>query len=678
MERKRIATLTSRTAILFVLVVMLTACDAADGLIGIHNAFLPGNNQVPTPTVVAAASGIEVGTSTTLTASGSGTDAVYNWSIVAGGGTVDTPGNTVSFTASATPETVTISTYASIVGFQDSASVETEILVSDLPFLDAPTISFDEGTSTVFVDNSVNVTASGSGAGVTYNWTVTGSGSIASTGSTVAYTAPSTEETATVSVYASAAGSNDSPATDATITVKKNHFALLRFTNGVFNLNQTATLSWSSSTLDAAYFDNSTPTQLEVLQSGDYFLSLTIPMANTAVIRSAVRAQVYVNGVANDGAVADSSYIRMDTDHTESSDHLAILLHGLSAGDDIEVRLTAAANAGTVTITNQATLYVEYVEPSRTIFAATAVATTGGTNLNRAAEFPLIWTQSVADSGFSHSGTENITLDSAGYYLVYVNLPTTMVTVSTARFSVEVQVELDGVTVNGGRARQGYIRNQDDHDSASIHWSGLVHAASAGQVITITARQEQSMTTAGTVDVGSNEATIFIERIDPAAFIYSGRALNPVSGSDWNSAAELAVDWAIGDTLLDGATYSHSTSSQSERVTIEKAGDYLVIYNDALWYSVAPVDVEYRFNPRIRLNLDGSPVTGAETKTHYQRHDATGNRRSSASLVFYLHGVSAGQVLTVGTQQEANTSGTGIVTPELAQDYALLTIIRKQ
>ena len=78
------------------------------------------------------------------------------------------------------------------------------------------------------------------------------------------------------------------------------------------------------------------------------------------------------------------------------------------------------------------------------------------------------------------------------------------------------------------------------------------------------------------------------------------------------------------------------------------------------------------------MHLDGSPVTGAETKTHYLRHDTTGNRRSSASLVFYLRGVSAGQVLTVGTQQEATASGTGIVTPELPDDFALLTIIRKQ
>ena len=118
MERNRVAALTSRTAILIVIVAMLTACDAADGLIGIHAPFLPGYIHIP-----------------------------------------------------------------------------------------APTISADEGTSIVFVNNSVNLTASGSGDGVPYNWPVTGSGSIVSTGSTVAYTAPSTEETATVSVYAGAAGS---------------------------------------------------------------------------------------------------------------------------------------------------------------------------------------------------------------------------------------------------------------------------------------------------------------------------------------------------------------------------------------------------------------------------------------------------------------------------------------
>jgi hypothetical protein len=686
MEPKRSATLTSRTAILsaivMITVALLSTCSAADGLIGIHDALLPGFNQVPTPTVVAAATGIEVGASTTLTGSGSGAGAVYNWSIVSGGGTVDPAGDTVAFTASDTPETVTISAYASITGFQNSETVETDILVSDLPFLDAPTISFDEGTSTVFVGNSVNVTASGSGTGVTYNWTVTGSGSIGSTGPTVGYTAPAGEESATISVYATATDANDSPSTDATVTVKDNHFALLASTttDSGTNINQPATLSWSTTAADSAYFDNSTPTQLEVLQAGDYFLALTIPM-ETTLQRSAVRAQVYVNGVANDGAVADSSYIRNGTPgvHDKSSDHLAILLDGLSANDTIEVRVTAAALAGTtVTITNQATLYAEYIEPSRTIFSATAVATTSGTNLNQATDFPLVWTQSVADSGFTHSGTQDITLDSAGYYLVYANLPTAMVTVSSSRFSIEMQVKLNSVTVDGGRARQGYIRNQNDHDSGSIHWSGLVYASSANQVLTVTARQEQSMTTAGTVDFGGNEATVFIERIDPGAFVYSGRALDPESGSDWNSVSELDLEWSVGDAVADSVTYGHSTSTQPDEITIEKAGDYLVIYNDALWYSVPPTGAEYRYNPRIRLSLDGTPVPGADALTHYLRHDATGNRRSSTSLVFYLRGVSAGQILTVGTQQEATASGTGIVMPESAADTGLLTVIRKK
>lgn len=655
---------------------VFAACNAADGLIGIHSAFLPGNNQVPAPAVTISSDTVATGGTTTLTADGSGDSATYTWSVASGEGSVDAEGGTVTFTASDSAGTVTVSVVASAVGFQNSDAVEANVLVADLPV-----ISFDESTDVVFVDNTVNLSVTGGGSGATYTWEiVSGAGSIDSAGETVAFTAPSSEGSATVQVTAASAGFSDVLQAETAVTVRDNHFALLTFTDTGTNLNASMTIPWTSSAIDSAYFDNAAPEQLEVLQDGDYFLALTIPFFDTGNAQRAVPvATVYVNGGAVSGAVSESSYMRHGTtnEHDESSNHLAILLDDLNAGDTIEVRMSTGGIAGTVNVQDaeavvegQATLYAEYINPSRTIFAGTATRTVASTNLNQTTFSPLEWTAVKASSGFTHSG-EDITLDEAGYYLVHANLPTVMGDPATVRFSIEMRVNLDGSQVDGGSAKQGYIRNQNGHDSATVHWSGLVYAPTAGLDLTISAGREPSMTQTTAVNV-NGVATVFVEKLGSPAFVYSGRARDPVTDDDWNSSGALELAWDQGNTTIDTVTYEHSISSSAEQITIQRSGDYLVLYNDVLYTTSAPA-ANIRTNPRIVLELDGTAVSGAVTKTHYIRNDATdGHTAASASLVFYLEGVTAGQVLTVTTQQES-------VTGEVrSADDALLTIIRKK
>ena len=73
--------------------------------------------------------------------------------------------------------------------------------------------------------------------------------------------------------------------------------------------------------------------------------------------------------------------------------------------------------------------------------------------------------------------------------------------------------------------------------------------------------------------------------------------------------------------------------------------DYLVVYNDAIDGAVT------RGASRVTLELDGTEVDGATCQTHYIRQ--SGHDNSSCSLVYFLRNVSAGQVLTISSQQEA-------------------------
>ncbi len=653
---------------------LFISCGAADGLIGLNADFLPENRNLEIPVITQTDTVITVNTSTAFSVSVTWDNTVYHWAVLQGGGSIEEEGETVTYTASGTAEDVIISCYATRTGFTDSGLAQAELTVTALEVLPTPGIS---GLSALFPSGSAVFTASGSGAGVTYSWSVTGGGAIGATGTSVTYTAPAGETTAVISCAASQEGYADSSPSTYTVYVKNNHYALLTSTTTTagtdFNPASATAVSWTGINIDSDYFDHNgiNPERLTVKQDGDYFLALTIPF-QSALLRSAVRSEVYVNGTVVPGTVAESSYIRNSSAHSESSDHLAVLLDGLSANDYIEVKVLQGGILGTVTVSSIATLYVEYVEPEKVIFSGTATETTGPTpaNLNESTAYPLKWTHSVNESGYTHSNSanpEDIILDSAGYYLVFVNLPLSNADYNI-RFNVKAVIELDGATVPGGEAKQGYIRAYSGHQESSVHWSGLVYAASAGSTLRVKTQREAS---SGTVTTGTGRsASLYIEKVEPAAFVFSGSGTALSGGSDWNPLPAQDILWTTTG-IIDSDTYTHSTGANSQNVVITQAGDYLLVYNDALGFTGAP-DSFIRMNPTIQVHLDGTTVTGAETKTHYVRNYSTeGNYESSGSLVFYLRSVTSGQVVTVTAGQEGET---GTMDDSHA---ALLTLIRK-
>jgi hypothetical protein len=352
---------------------------------------------------------------------------------------------------------------------------------------------------------------------------------------------------------------------------------------------------------------------------------------------------VRVNGTAVDGGIGESSYIRNMDNHTESSDHVAVLLNNLNANDIIEVYVQGTAAAGTVTVSPVASLYVEYIRPERTVFSATATQTTSGTNLNTAAEASLQWQEAVKSAGFTHNdgaNPENVTVDSSGDYLVFVNVP---IYGAIQRGNIKVLVQVDGVTVPGGEGKQGYIRNTSGHNYASVHWSGFVHNVTAGSVITVKTQQES---TAGTITVQSGKkASLFIEMIDASSDVFFSRATDLSGGTNWNSAPAQSILWE-NDNIIDSSVFTHETTTNAHEITVNTAGDYLMVYNDSLTSSLQ------RANPKVTVNVNGSPVTGAETKCHYIRNSDSHNE-SSGTLVFLLSNLSPEDVISLDSVQEA-------------------------
>lgn len=408
-----------------------------------------------------------------------------------------------------------------------------------------------------------------------------------------------------------------------------------------------APLSWGEQDFDSVKysFSSSIPSRLTVKEGGDFLLALTMPLYRSDPAgnnRTRTQAEIRVNGSKVDVGVARSSYIRNANDGTdESSNHFAVMIEDLNPNDYIEIyTIGVTSYLVPVYIRDQASLYVEEIPDAESVFTGTAVETTDSVDLSGSIAYELVWTEGRNDSGFSHedgSSPEEIILDEAGDYLVFVNIP---LYTTTARANVTGRILLDGTPVSGGTFQQGYIRISDNDNYSSIHWSGVVRSTAVDQVLSVSTIEDGA---AGTVTVSGEKATIYVQKL-PSTGIYYARGTNLDVGTNWNDATPRNILWE-NDDIIDTDTFTHNTGSNPHQVTVDKAGDYLVAYNDAMTSSAG------RPNNLIEVRVNGTAVSGAQTATHYIRNSG---QESSASLVFLLNDLSVNDMITVTTGQAAD------------------------
>ncbi len=438
-------------------------------------------------------------------------------------------------------------------------------------------------------------------------------------------------------------------------------------------------IAWTEkSSIDPGAFEHSfvEPAKLMVKEDGDYLVAATMPIISIDDNdnRPCQALEVYVNGEPAPGTVGSSGYIRNQPRNAnmqrETSDHAHALLAGLSAGDVIEVRAYKTAQPAIRTQIQSASLYVERVDASRTVFAALSDAATNDADLNPDFEDPgptqLAWTSTRKDSGITHNnGQPGIRL-SAGTYMLFVNVPMQS-TVQRASAGLEILLGNEEFPRAGFTAFQGYIRNASGHNKASVHWAGVIQVEDTQTLILQTVRQAQT----GNVTIQPNkQASVYLEKIDDGNSVLAVSATGP---DNWNPAQKVALAWEE-ESISDSRLYRRGNGNT--QIQIQQAGHYLLLYQDTLF--TAPGGGPDRPNPRISIEVNGQEVQGAETKTHYIR-DANDHNESSASLVFLLENLAANDTITVSTQREGQT-GIVSITDE-NQEYeggALLSLIRKE
>ena len=443
-------------------------------------------------------------------------------------------------------------------------------------------------------------------------------------------------------------------------------------------------IQWTEkSSVDPTAFEHSLSdaSKLIVKKDGDYivaatapFISVTPPGDIPANNRPSQVIEIYVNGEPAPGTVGQSSYIRnqprnLANMHQESSDHVHALLKGLSANDVIELRIHKHSQAGLATVIQSASLYLEYIDDSREVFAGLSSGPTQGTNLNPdfldagEPQAELGWTSTRKDGGFTHSdGSSGISLGT-GTYLVFVNIPMSS---GVQRISAGLEVLLGDAPVPGGLARQGMIRNSGGHSLGSVHWAGLVQVSGNQTLKFVTSRLAE----AGEVLLqDGKQASVYVERIDSSSGVLftSSFSVDAEDPANWNPVDKAAVIWETPDAISDSGAYSKGGGNT--QIQVRQAGSYLLVYNDAFQATGA------RPSPRITVEVNGNVVPGAETKSHYIRNSA-GHNHSSGTLVFLLEDLATNDSVTVSTQREADTAD--VVQDDFANEVATLALINKE
>ncbi len=427
------------------------------------------------------------------------------------------------------------------------------------------------------------------------------------------------------------------------------------------NLNDStpAAMVWSTSTVDSFYFEHSTstfPGRVYVEKDGDFLVSVTLPLERNDAVnteRARVGFEIRVNGVAIPQGVGRSGLIYNilsgGNRQNESSSNGNFLLTDLSAGDYVEVYAQAMTSyvSQPITITGQASMYIEHIAPAAGVFAATATSTVASTSLNTTAS-ELTWTETRQDTGFVHSDSvnpEDIIISDPGTYLVYVNVPLES-RGATAWKNVLGRVLLDGAQVAGGVFSQGLhtVTVNADYYS-SIHWSGVLVSTTSNQVLSISTEQEAA---AGTTTVPAGfTGSIYIQKL-PTEDLIALRGRDLSGGTNWNIDPAQSV---LFDTHLayDNVVFTHSTTTNTDEITVNESGDYLLVYNDAL------VIAGGTNNVIMNVLVNGTEVSGAETKSHYVSN-SSGHQDSSASLTYDLQGLSPGDIITIEALRDANTT----------------------
>lgn len=293
----------------------------------------------------------------------------------------------------------------------------------------------------------------------------------------------------------------------------------------------------------------------------------------------------------------------------------------------------------------------------------TTTAPSGITNLNQDTAYSIRWTSERFDSNyFSHdtsSFNQEITFVTAGSYRLSLSIPLNEVSGNNRR-SIRAEVYLNGTPIDIGRAESSYIRDTNNHLTSSLHLSTLLTNISANDVLEV--RVSKQTNQAG--EVTTPGARLFLQYVDPAV----GKVLllkgdQTTAGTNLNTTSQ--TDFAWDQRPITNAAFTHSTATNNNQITFAQAGSYRVMLNIPL-QDPSACPGNNRTSVKALIKINGAVVPGGEAAQGYIRC-ADNHQFSSIHWFGFLHGVSAGQTLTVSVIGGTNVTSATVQVPSSRQ-----------
>jgi len=344
-------------------------------------------------------------------------------------------------------------------------------------------------------------------------------------------------------------------------------------------------LVWNANRTGAA-FGHSGAT-LTLKDKGSYMVMVNVPLQGH-VTNGSVGLQLWLGGYDEGdlapGGRAQQGYIRNVSNHDKSSLHFSGLIHTSEANQELVVETLQLANFGDITMGNkQATLFIEKVDSSSSLFFSTAFSLADTDDWNTNEKESVFWeagdNRVIDEARYGHSeegGPEIVIRRDGSYLLVYNDA----LEGGSVRANPRITVEVNGNKVPGAESKAHYIRNSGGHHASSGSLVFLLENLKTDDVVTISAAKE-----AGGGEVYAQEdalltlihketATLPDGDTTPPRIIAFEQILKSPRGRPVNGFSLVIQDMGL---KLDAATLKASLDGKPVKLKVARAGDRHIV-----------------------------------------------------------------------------------------------------
>ena len=309
---------------------------------------------------------------------------------------------------------------------------------------------------------------------------------------------------------------------------------------------------------------------VDLADAGHYLLMYNLALTGSGSKRTEMQGLIELAGL--DIAYGRSScYIRLSGGANDCWMFGSTIIE-VTAGQDVKIE-AQRTDTNTATITRRAN------ESGLTLLKlndswdyARIQEAVGGQAFDSTTFATVAWdtNDELDTSTFSRTGGD-ITLATAGHYLVTVNVKiNNALTSGKMRRNIAMRLTLDGTEIAGTRTTS-YMRGSNGTNDFAAVYSGIIETTGANQVLRVQAACDgEDCSGANLTNVGGQSAITIAKLPDTADYI----RLYQAGGGQDVDAVDDPILWDTEDEE-DTASFSHSTVSNTSRIEIDAAGDFL-------------------------------------------------------------------------------------------------------